>query len=238
MNNYIESLKAHSQDNKYYKWYSNICQRASQRNLSASTYTEIHHIMPKSVFPEFQKDEKNLVKLTAREHFICHWLLTKMIKDKRLIYAFGMMIPNKTNNRYRPKSSIVYEQLKRMCSNARRGPRGGQWFTNGVTNYFTKDLTSVPAGFYPGRFFSSETRTRISKKALGRLHTQDTKEKMSLDRKGRQGVPHSSETKLKISHSHSGMTHSKETKQKMRDAKLGKKRGPYKIKSKDSGAAL
>lgn len=237
MNNYIEYLKTPSQDNKYYKWYSNICQRAMQRNISAETYTELHHILPKSVFPEFQKDNANLVKLTAREHFICHWLLTKIIKDKRLIYAFGMMIPSKTNNRYRPKSSIVYEQLKRMCSNAKRGPRGGQWFTNGVENYFTKDRTSVPAGYYPGRSFSTETRNKISKKASGRMHTQDTKEKMSLDRKGRQGVPHSAFTKLKLSRSHSGMTHSDETKQKMRDAKLGKKRGPYKTKSKDSVSA-
>lgn len=67
-------------DNKYTKWYISIIKNAQ---LRASTkkeannllgYVEGHHTVPNSLFKN-----KNIVYLTAREHFICHWLLTKMV---------------------------------------------------------------------------------------------------------------------------------------------------------------
>ena len=41
-------------------------------------YYERHHILPKSLFPNWKKRKSNLVLLTAREHFFCHQLLTKV----------------------------------------------------------------------------------------------------------------------------------------------------------------
>ena len=59
--------------NKYEKWYAAITNRAKTRLLES--YTESHHIKPRSLGGDDSLD--NLVQLTAREHFICHWLLTK-----------------------------------------------------------------------------------------------------------------------------------------------------------------
>jgi len=50
---------------------------------------EIHHIIPKSLGGSDNKE--NLVLLTAREHYIAHWLLYKSLsrKDKaKMAYAF------------------------------------------------------------------------------------------------------------------------------------------------------
>ena len=41
-------------------------------------YTESHHIFPKSIFG----DNKYIVELTAREHFVAHHLLWKYYKKK------------------------------------------------------------------------------------------------------------------------------------------------------------
>jgi hypothetical protein len=60
--------------NKYTCWYNNITENAKSRIIDG--YTERHHILPRSLGGTNDKD--NLVDLTAREHFICHWLLTKM----------------------------------------------------------------------------------------------------------------------------------------------------------------
>jgi len=60
--------------NKYSRWYKNITESA--RNRVSDSYTEKHHILPWSLGGDNSAD--NLVALTAREHFICHWLLTKM----------------------------------------------------------------------------------------------------------------------------------------------------------------
>ena len=41
-------------------------------------YFEFHHILPRSLFPNWIKRKSNTVPLTAREHFFCHQLLTKI----------------------------------------------------------------------------------------------------------------------------------------------------------------
>jgi hypothetical protein len=62
-------------NNKYKKWYENIIKNARGREASSDTYYEKHHILPKSLGGNDYKE--NLVKLTAREHFLVHLLLTK-----------------------------------------------------------------------------------------------------------------------------------------------------------------
>ena len=66
-------------ENKYTRWYNNIIDAARLRVL-ADTYTEKHHIIPRCLGGTNSHD--NLVTLTAREHFVCHLLLTKMTIGK------------------------------------------------------------------------------------------------------------------------------------------------------------
>ena len=76
--------------NKYTDWYFKIINQAT----SEHEYCEKHHILPKSIFPEFKDDPNNIIKLSAREHYICHLLLTKMTtsNNKRsMSYAFWGM---------------------------------------------------------------------------------------------------------------------------------------------------
>lgn len=96
--------------NKYTKWYNQITERA--RNRIIDTYTETHHIIPRSLGGT--DDINNLVELTAREHFICHWLLTKIhVGDERnkMLSAFFLMRGNNSyQNRY--INSRAYETLR------------------------------------------------------------------------------------------------------------------------------
>lgn len=62
--------------NKYTRWYFDIIFNASDRILLKNTYIEKHHIIPRCMGGT--NDKSNIVKLTAREHFICHMLLEKM----------------------------------------------------------------------------------------------------------------------------------------------------------------
>ena len=98
--------------NKYTHWYYNIIQRAQAREISG--YTERHHIIPKSLGGS--NDKVNLVDLTAREHFVCHWLFTKMvggISKQKMAYACKMMMHSIGNGQHRYKiSSHIYENLK------------------------------------------------------------------------------------------------------------------------------
>lgn len=66
-------------DNKYTRWYYQII--SSAKSKTRTGYTEKHHIIPKSLGGN--DCPNNLVTLTAREHYVCHLLLTKMVIDAK-----------------------------------------------------------------------------------------------------------------------------------------------------------
>ena len=95
------------------KIYYSIIERAKNRILNV--YSEEHHIIPKSLGGNNSKE--NIVKLTAREHFVCHWLLWKFSKGKNKIkmgHAFGMMRYHNSTNRY--YTSVGYDISKKAHS--------------------------------------------------------------------------------------------------------------------------
>jgi len=105
--------------NKYTTTYYNIIYIAQSRPISTDTYTENHHIISKSLGGSNLSD--NLVRLTAREHFICHLLLIKMLtgnaKHKMAFALSRMLTSNKNHNRYFP-SSRLYEFARKHRSAA------------------------------------------------------------------------------------------------------------------------
>lgn len=68
-------------DNKYTRWYFSIIASAKQRSISVG-YMEKHHIIPKALGGN--NNIANIVNLSAKEHFIVHHLLTKMLADSNL----------------------------------------------------------------------------------------------------------------------------------------------------------
>ena len=88
-------------DNKYTKVYYRIIENS--RGRINEGYVERHHIIPRSCGGT--DDISNLVSLTGREHFICHWLLTKMVTDsthiRNMHYAFKLMSKHGKTNRLR-----------------------------------------------------------------------------------------------------------------------------------------
>ena len=68
--------------------YDNLINQAKNRLVDG--YTEKHHILPKSMGGSNQAF--NIVKLTAREHFLAHWLLFKIYKTPSMAKAFRLML--------------------------------------------------------------------------------------------------------------------------------------------------
>jgi hypothetical protein len=103
----------------YKKIYDQICDRAKKENRvkSKEVYYEAHHIIPRCLGGKGEaknwKWHPNIVLLTAREHFLCHWLLHRIFpNDMSLLYAFDKMrviSPTHKNNRYIPSSRVVKE---------------------------------------------------------------------------------------------------------------------------------
>lgn len=115
-------------ENKYSRWYFSIIDKAKTRSNDNLEYTEKHHIIPESFFLNRSRpghagwlegdpdDPSNIVNLTAKEHFLCHWLLTKMTTGKayhKMIKAFYSLLSweNSFQSRYRC-SSMIYEKAR------------------------------------------------------------------------------------------------------------------------------
>lgn len=82
----------------YQKIYNQIINRSQHR--LCEDYIEKHHIIPKCMGGN--NDENNIVHLSFREHFICHWLLCKIYpNNKKLLYAFSSMVRVSITNSYR-----------------------------------------------------------------------------------------------------------------------------------------
>jgi hypothetical protein len=105
------------ENNKYSKWYISIINNAKNRT-TVLAYSEKHHIVPKSIGGLNNKE--NLVTLTAKEHFVCHLLLTKMLTGtakQKMIYAFWQLSNQTNTHQHRHKSSSrMYELARKMFS--------------------------------------------------------------------------------------------------------------------------
>ena len=208
--------------NKYNNWYHQIIQRASNRFLEG--YAEKHHIIPRSLGGS--DDIENLVILTAREHFICHLLLTKMVSGQhqyKMIKA-AKMLANASGpgqSRY-TITNRVYAMLKENVEVPLQ--------TRIKMSNSQKRRFSNTTGTFLNRKHSEETRKKMSISASKSKSTA-WKESASKNRKGRpapnKGISHSIETKKKISDSVSGekngffgKQHSQEQREKKRQEKL------------------
>ncbi|HET8688624.1 MAG TPA: hypothetical protein VFM18_18575 [Methanosarcina sp.] len=174
--------------NKYHKCYYAIIANAQARNLTTRKqansiigYAEKHHIISKSLSGSNLKD--NNVFLIAREHFICHWLLTKFTvgaAKEKMIYALSRMLHKSHNqNRYQTKiTARVYEKNRKDKAQLLAGKSPAN---KGIplTDEQKAHLSAKMSGRKNGPL-SSEIRKKISKSHIGKImgpQTQEHKEK-------------------------------------------------------------
>jgi len=110
-------------DNKYTKWYHAIVQNANLRTLSDDTYIEKHHVIPRSLGGVDSKE--NLVRLTAREHFVCHLLLTKMVTGPAQYQMLSAVTRFQQSRKYQKRilTSWEYQKIRKCAISARIGQR-------------------------------------------------------------------------------------------------------------------
>jgi hypothetical protein len=108
----------------YQKHYSNLISTRKSRNLDFNIYYEKHHIIPKCLGGSNEKE--NLISLTAREHFVAHWLLYRIYQNKSLAAAFWRMClgqGNKNMKRHIPSSRAYEEARIAYISNFKNQPK-------------------------------------------------------------------------------------------------------------------
>lgn len=152
----ILALDSIAAKNKYYKWWLGIITNASSRGSKSKAkkqfgYVEGHHILPISFGATKTGNMSNIVYLTAREHIIIHYLMTKFLegeyrlKSLRAFHAMCMLQNKKLHKRN--FDSKYFEISRRLMSENFSGIKGEMgvptWFDSGETasiEYFKKTL--------------------------------------------------------------------------------------------------
>jgi len=171
--------------NKYSKWYYQIINAAQQRKLFKEEYKERHHIIPKSLGGSNSKE--NLIDLTAREHFVCHLLLTRMLTGKekaKMIHAVNQLMSQKNQHqfdRYVPNSRI-YEMIKTKLQEIKSI---SMKLDNPMSNPQVKDKHQLAmnkrgkSSGMSGKTHSEETKAKMKIKRAEQVITDAAKEKIS-----------------------------------------------------------
>lgn len=171
--------------NKYSSWYFKIINAAVASNRTKTeSYYERHHIIPRSM--QGGNAKHNLVLLTAKEHYVCHLLLTRMIDRNSTFYPkmlHAFMLMKGSNQHQRRYTSSMYERLKVEYSAIRSAARRGKPLSTEHKERISNTLKQ-----HAGKFLTDKGRKTISEKAKTRKRkpfSDEYKAKMSAIMKER-----------------------------------------------------
>jgi hypothetical protein len=170
-------------------------------------YYENHHIVPKCLNGSNEKD--NMILLTAKEHYVCHKLLTYIYPlNYKIISAFHYMSINK---HYKCMSLRDYELAKFLKANTRMSGE-------------TIQKMSTSAKSRPK--ISDETRLKLRNMVVwnkGKKGIQCVSENTKMMIRSKLiNVPKSEEAKVNMKGNNKGHVMSDVQKNKLRIANLGK----------------
>ncbi len=216
--------------NKYTKWYFNIIESAQDQKYDE--YVEKHHIIPKSLGGSDLSS--NIVILTYKQHFICHWLLTKMVNGdnkRKMYYALSMMRrrknqtenlstwrivllkqASKISNTGKKISEETKTKLRQFALEQRQNPIYIEKWQRGMDNRILPPVSDERKETYRKNRIkynkSNDHRIIVSQTMKGKPKSEDQKNKQSQSMKGRQTGENNSmanpESRLKVSMSKIG----------------------------------
>lgn len=176
---------------KYTNWYNHIIDKSKKQDRKKGANYERHHILPKSLGGT--NCRTNLVYLTFKEHYICHWLLTKMIdneeKRRKMHNAFYAMLRYSCFNTSRMLPSWAFEIRKKQAKRAKLGQRAS------IATRI-KQSNSIKLSWIGQTKRKEEMKIRMKKYNSGIPKLEKTKQKIS---NSLLGVKHPQERNLRKS---------------------------------------
>lgn len=184
-------------------------------------YSENHHIIPKSMGGS--NEHSNLIRLTAREHFIIHRLLAKIHPNSGMVHAvYKMSCVDRHWGTYKVKSrtyEYIREQHAYRVSNDKVAAKKKSDTLSGKKQ--TKEHAASRAKSRKSNGYSwhkEETKAKISESNKGKVGTwsgkslpKDMVEKRNNTRFANGNYYQSEETRRKISESHIGVKRGPQT---------------------------
>lgn len=174
-------------DNKYTRIYYSIIDRAKNREY-VSKYTERHHIIPRCLGGS--DTSQNLVKLTAKEHFLAHLLLIKMVgvEHKRKM-AYAVICFKRKNPRHSGRdvtNGKSYDRVRSLLSILPVSVETSKRISLALTGKKRPEHVSAAISkAHKGKEVSAESRQKMRAAKLGKKLSEETRYRMSQAKKGK-----------------------------------------------------
>jgi hypothetical protein len=149
------------------KVYDNIIEKARSKNRCRSDkiYYEDHHIIPHCL--DGSDEQYNRVLLTAREHFVCHKLLTYIYPQNfKIIHAFHLMTcMNKRKYSVTSRDYAYAMELFRSIPIDHNGKNNPMYGKTQSKKSIEKNIKSQP---YTSQNFPQWLKDKIGEKSKGK----------------------------------------------------------------------
>lgn len=125
----------------------------------SDTINEEHHILPRSLYPDFATDHVNIRSISVRQHYLAHYILMKMTNTFEMSNAFKLMCTT------RSKNSRLFEQSKTEIRKHRLGKCS-------LKNKYTglNELVDYKEAISSGRYINDKVgRTRYKDMRTGKF---------------------------------------------------------------------
>jgi hypothetical protein len=195
----------------------------SLRGQSVDGYAEVHHIVPRSLGGS--DDADNLIQLTARQHYIAHWMLARALGGSAARAFFMMSNFGKYGQVNSTTYQIARQEYALLVGDQMRGK---------VMPPVSDDTREKQRQAKLGRKLSPEHIEKVRRARIGKKMGPEFAAKVSEAKRGRSngrlGHIMSEATKQRIGDAQrgslnhmTGKKHSPETREKMRLAHMKRK---------------
>lgn len=144
----IEELKAKFKDVRYGMRYLAFIERFT---VPETMLHEKHHIMPRSMFPEYADSPWNIVRLTPKAHYIAHYMLWRAVKNRSTLYAFNLMRRASGNSSLYQAGKVEYREYVRNM----------RWYYDVDTGKHVYTDGEPPIGYVSGYAFDTTPRRSL-----------------------------------------------------------------------------
>jgi len=176
-------------NNKYTQWYYDIVVHAINRGV-INGYSEKHHIIPRSIGG--RDDTNNLVRLTAREHYIVHMLLVRMTEKlhyHKMINA-AWYLSHTTKDSNLKINARLFESLKVEIIRIQRERQTGRKLSD--------ETRAKQSLAHKGKVKSPEHLAKLAASQTGKKLSAEAIAKRTATRRARGNYAHTEEHKNKL----------------------------------------
>jgi hypothetical protein len=156
--------------------YDALVARAQNRTISG--YCERHHVIPRALGGSNAKS--NIVALTYREHFLAHWLLTKITQGaprRKMLHALNMMGGAFTGRTGRIIAGWRYDVSRRAQRDAKLGTEMLPELVAALSIRMQGNQYGLGVKLTPNQIEARRARMKGNKHCLGYSHSKTTRQK-------------------------------------------------------------